>query len=465
VSGRIALGLFAATLLGTACGEVESPAQDAGSEADASTPDPDASGALPTLYIGRPSPLVGVHLNGGSHRSPRFARDDLALYFAADAPSGPIHLATRSSTSARFDRPVPVAGADFQAYSISSFALSADELEIFVAALPAAGPEGTFDLYRAERSARDGMFEELALVAELSMTGTDDDEPFLSADGLEIVFASSRLGSPAIFSARRAEPGGVFEAPVPIDLGSSAGDRGPTLSPDGRRLFFGRVVGTGEVAPFVAVRATTRGLDYGEPVERGELSIFGTSTDQVALGSTGEVVFRSNRAWSPAVESIWIAQACEGAPCDDPEVTCPEGVRSVDRRHCYWFEPPEEATDWDTMRARCAAAGATLITVNSAAEDELTVILAGSGGNTIDVWVGGTDRDGECNVSVPGCSFAWVTGEPFIYNRWAAGEPNDGDLVAIEDCMTYRPVPAAYNDDGCEKPFPAVCERELFPPW
>jgi hypothetical protein len=71
-----------------------------------------------------------------------------------------------------------------------------------------------------------------------------------------------------------------------------------------------------------------------------------------------------------------------------------------------------------------------LVTLTSLAENNFVYTQAGSGG---DRWIGLTDRVG----AAPGATeslfeadpltqgWAWVTGEPFAFNNWGGGEPND----------------------------------------
>src|SRR4029078_1354284 len=68
----------------------------------------------------------------------------------------------------------------------------------------------------------------------------NDAHPFLSHDGLELWFASDRdEGRWQIYVARRASVGAAFGAPALIDLGPYH-SRTPSLSADGRTLFFDR---------------------------------------------------------------------------------------------------------------------------------------------------------------------------------------------------------------------------------
>lgn len=80
-------------------------------------------------------------------------------------------------------------------------------------------------------------------VTELN-TDLDDARPFVRADGREIVFDSTRAGSRGsdIWTATRPFPWGRWSAPVNLtQVNSDGSETRPSLSPDGRTLYFGSV--------------------------------------------------------------------------------------------------------------------------------------------------------------------------------------------------------------------------------
>jgi hypothetical protein len=86
-------------------------------------------------------------------------------------------------------------------------------------------------------------------VTELNTPVTDDARPFVRADGREIVFDSTRpggLGSD-IWSATRPHPWARWSTPVNLTaINSAAAETRPSLSPDGRTLYFGSTRGTSQ---------------------------------------------------------------------------------------------------------------------------------------------------------------------------------------------------------------------------
>jgi hypothetical protein len=81
-------------------------------------------------------------------------------------------------------------------------------------------------------------------VAELNAPGFSTARPNVSQNGREIVFDSNRpggLGGPDIWSASRANVFAPWSAPVNLGAGinTAAGETRPSLSRDGKRLYFG----------------------------------------------------------------------------------------------------------------------------------------------------------------------------------------------------------------------------------
>ena len=103
--------------------------------------------------------------------------------------------------------------------------------------------------------------------------------------------------------------------------------------------------------------------------------------------------------------------ASSGAPAAATEVLSFGG-------HRYQYIPG--SVSWDEAKAKAEALGGHLATVTSREEDErLAALLKGLfpiGGEQVIVLLGGFWQDG---------AWRWATGEPFTYQHWREGEPND----------------------------------------
>jgi Tol biopolymer transport system component len=108
------------------------------------------------------------------------------------------------------------------------------------------GYDANMDLYVSARGA-DGRFGPPTKIVELS-SAADDRMPYLSRDGLEIVFVSDRTDLPGaqgnldVYVSHRASMSDPWSPPVNAgaNVNSAAGESRPSLSGDGERLYFGR---------------------------------------------------------------------------------------------------------------------------------------------------------------------------------------------------------------------------------
>ena len=103
---------------------------------------------------------------------------------------------------------------------------------------------GTQDIY-ASKLGSGFRFRAPTAVTELNVVGYDDVMPNVSPDGKEIVFASSRPGGFAatdIYTSTRKHVWGTWATPANVGPGvnTAAGESRPSMSSDGKRLYFGR---------------------------------------------------------------------------------------------------------------------------------------------------------------------------------------------------------------------------------
>lgn len=84
---------------------------------------------------------------------------------------------------------------------------------------------------------------------------------------------------------------------------------------------------------------------------------------------------------------------------------------------------------WEEAKAACEAMGGHLATITS--EEEQQELNSYNGGNH-NLWIGGyKNTDGQ---------WCWVTGEPWKYENWGEGEPNNSsNVVADESCVAMWP--------------------------
>ncbi len=126
---------------------------------------------------------------------------------------------------------------------------------------------------------------------------------------------------------------------------------------------------------------------------------------------------------------------------------------------CYALLSPLLPVDQKAASQLCAARGATLVAIGGAPEDAFLYGLLPA--TAQGVWLG-LVRTG------PGKQdFAWLNGEPFVYQRFAPGEPNNAG--GVEDCVVlWGPglvdpaLRGRWNDAPCGFPRDRLlCERVL----
>ena len=147
-------------------------------------------------------------------------------------------------------------------------------------------------LWRSSRATADGVFEVPTPVEELN--GGDGSEHTLTPDGLLVYFLSTRSGSASgdIWFAERSGPDEPFSEPRPAtELNSDSDERGPGISADGLEIFFAseRPGGIGELDLW---RASRPSLDqpFGPPENVTGLN---TVNDEVfpRLSADGSILY------------------------------------------------------------------------------------------------------------------------------------------------------------------------------
>lgn len=138
--------------------------------------------------------------------------------------------------------------------------------------------------------------------------------------------------------------------------------------------------------------------------------------------------------------------------------------------HAYGIQ--RKAAKWTSARDKAEERGATLATITSEEEQAFVVsrFLIGADSTTV-YWIGCTDEEVEG-------TWQWVTGEPFGYTNWKAGEPNSGDGEGEDYCtinwnVARGPVgewndtlvngTTGYDNGANDGPYAAIIEADTNP--
>jgi hypothetical protein len=89
--------------------------------------------------------------------------------------------------------------------------------------------------------------------------------------------------------------------------------------------------------------------------------------------------------------------------------------------HAYFLVPAPSGITWTSARNAAIAMGGHLATITSAAENDFVraELPAASG------WIGAFQDHNAPSYSEPDGGWTWVTGEPWAFTHWDAGEPNE----------------------------------------
>lgn len=153
------------------------------------------------------------------------------------------------------------------------------------------------------------------------------------------------------------------------------------------------------------------------------------------------------------------APAADAAPADAPEpvdaalpidapIPCDMGDNNVidpDTGVCYMLFLLSER--WDTARLLCEnlPGNAHLVSVTDDQENNLVRNMVG----TRDVWIGGHDP-------TMSDSWEWLSGEPFVFEFWDGGEPDNSNELCIRSDGDRG---GRWHDSSCSDRFPYICER------
>ena len=165
--------------------------------------------------------------------------------------------------------------------------------------------------------------------------------------------------------------------------------------------------------------------------------------DDDAIPSTGEdVPSPATRADAGAAPDTL---ADGGAPPSLlPDACAPIDASDVLVASCYAVS--REPRSWSAALAACLDWGGSLVSINTPGEDAaLGSLLSGS------IWIGANDRAREGVMT-------WANADPFQFERFAAGEPDN--TFGVQDCVERR-ADSTWNDRACSVSLFFACERPL----
>lgn len=259
-----------------------------------------------------PVAVPGVATDATVELAPRLSADELTIYFWGEPQSNPdsnIYVAHRAKRTDPFDDPMPVPSIDTTALE-NDPAISSDGNTLWFTSNRPTGK--VYHLYVATRATSLAQFGAPGLVDGVNAADTtqSDVQPFVTADGSELWFASSRPPSQLSDIWHASWNGTSFANPVQEVAVSSAGDDfNPTLSADRLTLYFSStraatgapggfdvwrshrsVASDGFPAPSLVDELSTTGRDYATWLSPDNCRIYGSRT-----GAVNDDVFMATR--------------------------------------------------------------------------------------------------------------------------------------------------------------------------
>jgi hypothetical protein len=208
--------------------------------------------------------------------------DGLTLHFSANLGGGAtyeIYSATRPSLTGAWTPPVLVSVSDPTVVDDQPF-LSADGLELYFGSTNRAGGVGSIDIWKAVRPNVAAPWGQPTNVTELNSTLVETSFS-MTADGLECYFLTTGWGNPSgnnntIYRATRAATALPFGTPVIVPEFSTANThRDVEVSPDGLTIVFTEFFSPRTRVMFAS--RTSRSQPFAPPVALSEFDTVGTS--------------------------------------------------------------------------------------------------------------------------------------------------------------------------------------------
>ena len=221
---------------------------------------------------------LGVPVNSSYDEClPSISADGLSLYFSGWSNNRPygygeidIWLSTRDSIDDDWGEPVNAGPAINTSVKDYGPCISPDGLALYFTSNRDGG-YGIWDLWVTTRATTEDLWGEPNNLGPTVNSEYEQVYPSLSADGLSLYFASTRAGGAGgydLWMTTRETTSDAWGEPVNLgpSVNSSAFDMAPSISSDGRVLFFWRSAGANEI--WMTTRATTQ--DDWEPAVKLE---------------------------------------------------------------------------------------------------------------------------------------------------------------------------------------------------
>ncbi len=241
-----------------------------------------------------------------SDQGPSISADGLELYFCSGRPGGfsnrDLWVATRPTASDPWREPVNLGPTVNSSAGDWAPSISADGLTLYFFSGAGRGGYGSYDLWVTTRATVSDPWSTPVNLGPTMNSSALDGHPGISADGLSLFFSSNRPGGSGgtdLWVTTRATISDPWGGPVNLGptVNSSAEEIDPSISADGRTLFFSdyengpfRPAGYGAADIWVTTRATVSD-PWSMPVNLGPTVNSSASDSHPAISADGSTIF------------------------------------------------------------------------------------------------------------------------------------------------------------------------------
>jgi len=228
----------------------------------------------------------------------------------SDGQTEPLDAAAQCDPLARFSAPMLVDG--LATTNTAAGSLSSDELAIYTWSNGVAS--ATTDIYVASRATITEGFGMLSLLTNVSSDSFSESEPWISPDGLTLVFTTNRDGPDHLYAATRSSvltDFGTFAALSGIQT-LGANDSAASVTADGNELWF-ISDRSGGLGGYDIWRATKSGSAFANPAPVAEVSSVSLEAYPVLSADKLTIYVSSTRPGGMGGFDIWRAHRSTAA--------------------------------------------------------------------------------------------------------------------------------------------------------
>ncbi len=260
---------------------------------------------------------LGPTINSSARdEEPGISADGLSIYYCSLRPGGyggyDMWVTTRATTQDDWGPPVNLGSPVNSSSDDFSEDISADGLELYFASNRPGG--SGYDIWVAKRATTEDKWAAPVNLGPMVNSSAAEGCPAISDDGLELYFWSTRsggFGSYDIWVARRETKEDPWSKAVHLGstINSSAADLCTDVSPDGLALFYvsARSGGYGgNLGDLWLIRRPTISGPWGQPVNLGPIVNGSSNENGPCLSADGSVLyFSSDRPGGKGSQDMW----------------------------------------------------------------------------------------------------------------------------------------------------------------